>query len=87
MEEEARRILRDALTRAGTTQEPMGQGLLTRFAPANRAFRERVDPLVMARLNRLARDPLKRRRDMLQAEAVQMLLEQHLHRFKCPMGR
>lgn len=32
MEEEARRILRDALTRAGSPPAPMGQRLLTRFA-------------------------------------------------------
>lgn len=31
MEEEARRILRDALTRAGTAPTPMGQRLLSRF--------------------------------------------------------
>ncbi|GAB4090263.1 plasmid stabilization protein [Hydrogenophaga soli] len=34
MEEEARRILRDALARAGAAPEPMGQRLLTRFAQA-----------------------------------------------------
>lgn len=53
----------------------MGQGLLTRFAPANRAFRERVDPLVVALLNRSARDPLKRQGDMLQADAVQVQVQ------------
>ncbi len=31
MEEEARRILRDALARAGTAPTPMGQRLLSRF--------------------------------------------------------
>lgn len=31
MEEEARRILRDALARAGAAPEPMGQRLLNRF--------------------------------------------------------
>lgn len=32
MEEEARRILRDAITRAGTPPTPMGQRLMSRFA-------------------------------------------------------
>lgn len=32
MEEEARRILRDALARAGTAPTPMGQRLLSRFS-------------------------------------------------------
>ncbi|WP_250207777.1 plasmid stabilization protein [Curvibacter sp. CHRR-16] len=34
MEEEARRILRDALARAGTGAQPMGQRLLSRFNTA-----------------------------------------------------
>lgn len=44
MEEEARRILRDALTRAGTAPVPMGQRLLSRFgttASANFSLPER----------------------------------------------